>query len=66
MIARRILLLTGLLTLAFASPHAIALPPAPGERIVAGVTAAGVDVSGLTVDPGGGHTGDDALAGSGW
>jgi len=43
MIARRILLLTGLLTLAFASPHAIALPPAPGERIVAGVTAAGVD-----------------------
>jgi len=50
MIARRILLLTGLLTLAFASPHAVALPPAPGERIVAGVTAAGVDVSGLTVD----------------
>ena len=50
MIARRILLLTGLLTLAFASPHAVASPPAPGERIIAGVTAAGVDVSGLTVD----------------
>ena len=50
MIAHRILLLTGVLALAYAPSTAIAQAPAPGERIAAGVSAAGVAVSGLTVD----------------
>jgi len=50
MIARRILLLAGVLALAYAPSTTIAQAPAPGERIAAGVSAAGVAVSGLTVD----------------
>jgi len=50
MIAPRLLLLAGVLALAYAPSTAIAQAPAPGERIAAGVSAAGVAVSGLTVD----------------
>ena len=50
MIARRILLLAGVLALACAPSTAVAQAPAPGERIAAGVSAAGVAVSGLTTD----------------
>lgn len=51
MLARRILLLAAVLALAcIASPAAVAQAPAPGERIAAGITAAGLDVSGLTID----------------
>lgn len=40
----------GVLVLASTAIPAAASAPLPGERIAAGVTAAGVDVSGLTVD----------------
>ena len=50
MIAHRILLLAGVLALAYAPSTAIAQAPAPGERIAAGVSVAAVAVSGLTVD----------------
>jgi len=38
------------LTLALAAVPASATPPLPGEQIASGISAAGVDVSGLTVD----------------
>jgi len=50
MIAPRLLLLAGVLALAYAPSTALAQAPAPGERIAAGVSAAGVPVSGLSID----------------
>ncbi|CAN5630170.1 hypothetical protein BH20ACT17_BH20ACT17_06000 [soil metagenome] len=50
MFARRILLLAGTLALACVPSTAVAQAPAPGERIAPGVSAAGVPVSGLTVE----------------
>jgi len=49
MLARRILLLAATVLLVGASSMAVAQAPAPGERIAAGVSAAGLDVSGLTL-----------------
>lgn len=49
MLIRRILLICCATAIAFATPAA-ASPVTPGERIAGGVTAAGVDLSGLTVD----------------
>jgi lipoprotein-anchoring transpeptidase ErfK/SrfK len=46
----RLVLACCALVLALAAVPAGATPPLPGERIAAGITAAGVDVSGLTVD----------------
>lgn len=50
MVTRRILLLAATLALICPIAQAGASPPATGERIVAGVDAAGIDVSGLTID----------------
>jgi len=50
MVARRLILLAGSLALLAAPSPAGGAPPAAGERIAAGVSAAGVDVSGLTID----------------
>jgi lipoprotein-anchoring transpeptidase ErfK/SrfK len=47
---RRILLACCLCALALAAAPAAAAPPLPTDRIAAGVTAAGVDVSNLTID----------------
>jgi lipoprotein-anchoring transpeptidase ErfK/SrfK len=47
---RRIVLLFGLAVAMVLAVPAGAQPPLPGERIAAGVTAAGLDVSGLTPD----------------
>ncbi|HTN23346.1 MAG TPA: L,D-transpeptidase family protein [Solirubrobacteraceae bacterium] len=46
----RLILACCALTLALAAVPASATPPLPGERIAGGVTAAGVDLAGLTVD----------------
>jgi lipoprotein-anchoring transpeptidase ErfK/SrfK len=49
--ARTIALVAAAVLLAAAAPApAVALEPLPGERIVPGVSAAGVDLSGLTID----------------
>lgn len=47
MASRRVLLLTAL-ALAAGAPSAAAQPPQPGERVAPGVSAGGLDVSGLT------------------
>ncbi|MEA2141655.1 MAG: hypothetical protein QOI64_85 [Solirubrobacteraceae bacterium] len=47
--ARRLAVLVTALAL-LASAPAAATPPLPGERIAAGVTAAGIDLAGLTAD----------------
>ncbi len=46
----RLVLASCALVLALAAVPATATPPLPGERIASGITAAGIDVSGLTVD----------------
>ncbi|MEA2156457.1 MAG: hypothetical protein QOE11_2597 [Solirubrobacteraceae bacterium] len=46
----RLVLACCALMLALAAVPAAATPPLPGERIAAGISAAGVDVSGLTVE----------------
>jgi lipoprotein-anchoring transpeptidase ErfK/SrfK len=47
---RTLLLACCALLLAFAAVPAAAAPPLPGERIAPGISAGGIDVSGLTVD----------------
>ncbi|HUR85592.1 MAG TPA: L,D-transpeptidase family protein [Solirubrobacteraceae bacterium] len=46
----RLVLASCALMLALAAVPATATPPLPGERIASGITAAGIDVSNLTVD----------------
>jgi len=50
MLSRRLVLAGCAVVFALAVVPAGATPPLPGERIAAGISAAGVDVSGLTVD----------------
>jgi lipoprotein-anchoring transpeptidase ErfK/SrfK len=49
-VSPRLVLACCVLILAFAAVPAVATPPLPGERIAGGISAAGVDVSGLLVD----------------
>ncbi len=50
MSTRRIIIVCGLLAAALLAVPANAQPPLPGERIAGGITAAGTDLSGLTVE----------------